>query len=233
MAQGLTARSGSDCSAMIVTAKGFEGEQCVEVNWTLVAQHGDGPEIPTMAAAILADMILSDGVDPGAGHAGGLLSLSQFDALFSRLAIRHETARRQIAPLYVRIMGDRFLSLPLSVRAIHTVCGDGHATGQAAVIRGSNIVAKGIAFCMRFPPQGDFPLHVAFSERNGVECWTRDFGGHCFHSVLSKGPRGLIERFGPLRFHFDLPLHGNGLEMRMTGWSFFGVPLPLMLAPRS
>ncbi|HEX7782851.1 MAG TPA: DUF4166 domain-containing protein [Sphingobium sp.] len=233
MAQSLTVRSGSDCSGMIVAAKGFEGGQAIEGHWTLIARDGDGPEIPTMAAAILAEIILSGDVRPGARHAGGLLSLHQFDALFSRLAIRHETVSRKITPLYARIMGDRFSALPPSVRAIHNVCGDGHATGQATVVRGRNIVARGIAFFMRFPPQGDFPVHVAFSERNGVERWTRDFGGHRFHSVLSKGSRGLTERFGPLRFHFDLPSHGNGLEMRMTGWSLLGIPLPLMLAPQS
>ncbi len=43
----------------------------------------------------------------------------------------------------------------------------------------------------------------------------------------------LEERFGPLRFHFDLPLEANGLRMSMQGWSAFGIPLPLRLAPRS
>lgn len=43
----------------------------------------------------------------------------------------------------------------------------------------------------------------------------------------------LEERFGPLRFHFDLPLEANGQRMNMQGWSAFGIPLPLRLAPRS
>jgi hypothetical protein len=85
---------------------------------------------------------------------------------------------------------------------------------------------------MRFPPEGLWPLHVAFAEAEGVERWTRDFGGHRFASELSaKGDR-MVERFGPLRFAFDLPSDPEGLEMRLRGWSAFGLPLPLLLAPR-
>ncbi len=43
----------------------------------------------------------------------------------------------------------------------------------------------------------------------------------------------LAERFGPLRFHFDLPSDGQGLTMRMRRWTCLGVPLPMALAPRS
>lgn len=43
----------------------------------------------------------------------------------------------------------------------------------------------------------------------------------------------LKERFGPQRFDFDLPFSPTGLTMVMKGWSLFGLPLPLALAPRS
>jgi len=34
-------------------------------------------------------------------------------------------------------------------------------------------------------------------------------------------------------FRFKLQEVGRGIDMKMTGWSMFGVPLPLALAPRS
>jgi hypothetical protein len=44
----------------------------------------------------------------------------------------------------------------------------------------------------------------------------------------------LIERFGPLRFHFAIRTDDNGgLAMEIRRWSFFGLPLPFALAPRS
>jgi hypothetical protein len=86
---------------------------------------------------------------------------------------------------------------------------------------------------MGFPPSGVHPLHVAFEEHVGVERWTRDFGGHVFSSRLSQSGRQVVERFGPLRFHFDLETTDNGLEMHLRGWRFLGIALPLLLAPRS
>jgi hypothetical protein len=84
-----------------------------------------------------------------------------------------------------------------------------------------------------FPREGSHAVHVAFSEDDGVERWTRDFGGQTFRSHLSEHDGHLIERFGPIRFAFDLPSDQDGLEMRMRGWTLLGLPLPLILAPRS
>jgi hypothetical protein len=41
----------------------------------------------------------------------------------------------------------------------------------------------------------------------------------------------LVERFGPLRFYFDLETSEAGLQMILRRWSVVGVPLPLRLAP--
>jgi hypothetical protein len=48
---------------------------------------------------------------------------------------------------------------------------------------------------------------------------------------LSENHGLLAERFGRLRFGFELPSDGHGLEMRLKRWSLLGVPLPLKLAP--
>jgi hypothetical protein len=65
-----------------------------------------------------------------------------------------------------------------------------------------------------------------------VERWTRDFGGRTFASELSTARNGVTERFGPLRFEFDVPCGAGGLEMRLRRWSACRIPLPLLLAPR-
>lgn len=86
---------------------------------------------------------------------------------------------------------------------------------------------------MRFPPAGRHPLHVGFTERDGVETWTREFGPHSLTSRLSERDGQLVERLGPLRFHFDLPADDKGLVMEMRGRSVLGIPLLTALAPRS
>ncbi len=154
--------------------------------------------------------------------------------LFATLAMRHETVEMRLPdPLYRRVMGPAFDALPEAVQAIHRVCRDGGASGEARVTRGRGLLAGLIARIMGFPPAGMHALHVGFAERDGVERWTRSFGRHSFTSRLSgKGGR-LVERFGPLRFHFDLPSDASGLSMAMRRWSFLGLPLPMALAPRS
>lgn len=226
--QRLTRRIGSDCSAMSVTLLGGR----VERRWTLVASHGDGPEIPTFAAAILAGEILAGRVAPGARDAAGMLTLGQFEPLFAPLAMHHETSEREAIPLYARAMGTRFDMLPEAVRAMHEVNGDGGAAGEGSVRRGSHPLARLIGSIMRFPPSGDYPLHVGFAERGGKECWTRDFGGHRFTSELSRAGDGVAERFGPLRFVFDLPADETGLRMELRRWTAFGIPMPRALGPR-
>lgn len=226
--QRLTRRVGSDRSAMSVTLRGGR----IERNWTLVASRGDGPEIPTFAAAILAGEILAGRVAPGACDAAGLLTLDQFEPLFAPLAIGHETIERETVPLYARAMGAGFDALPSAVRAVHEVNGDGGAAGEGSVKRGSHPLARLIGTIMRFPPSGDYPLHVAFATEGGRERWTRDFGGHRFASELSLAGKGVAERFGPLRFVFDLPADETGLRMVLRRWTLFGLPMPRALGPR-
>lgn len=230
----LTADFGSDCSAMIVRLFGDRGGSSVERRWTLIAEKGDGPEIPALSIPLLVERILAGRERPGARDAGFSLSLRDYEGEFADLAISH--AIEEIAapePLYRRVMGAAFDALPDEVRVMHRVWRDGGAFGEATVEGANGALGRLIARIMRFPPPGRHPLHVAFAERDGSETWTRDFGGHRFASRLSQREKHLVEAFGPLRFRFDLPANEQGLTMVMRGWSAFGIPLPLALAPRT
>ncbi len=130
-------------------------------------------------------------------------------------------------------MGARFRTLPPSLQAMHDVLADGGATGKATVIRGRNFFARVIAWLFEFPPEGEHEVHVSFQERDGVETWTRDFGGSVFRSSLSQRSAYLVERFGPLRFVFDLLGEADGLSMSLRRWWVGPVPLPRSWAPRS
>lgn len=231
--QGLSARFGSDRSAMAIEVKGW-GEDGVRVRrWTLIAEEGDGPEIPTIAAHVLANAIAAGALAPGARHTAGAVALEDFEPHFSRLAITHAVEDRPYVPLYRRVIGPAYNRLPEPVRGMHDVIGDGGAAGRGRVRRGRSLLARLVCAVMRFPPAGEHDLHVAFEERDGVERWTRDFAGNTFSSELSQSGGCLVERFGPMRFSFDLPSDANGLTMVMRGWSVLGIPMPLRLAPKS
>jgi saccharopine dehydrogenase-like NADP-dependent oxidoreductase len=231
--QTLSARLGTDRSAMAIEVKGISGGEPVARRWTLIAEKGDGPEIPTIAAHVLANALAAGRVAPGARHAAGQVKLGDFDSHFDRLALFRAIESRPYLPLYRRVMGPAHAAMPAPVRAMHDLIGDAGACGSATVRRGSSLFARFICTVMRFPPEGAHALHVSFEERNGVERWIRDFTGHTFASDLSQRGDRLVERFGPMRFSFDLPSDASGLRMVMRGWSMLGVPMPLWLAPRS
>lgn len=229
--QAPTNKLGSDRSGMVVEVKGFMGEQATIRRWTLIAEDGDGPEIPTLAAVVLATKIAAGKVEHGARDASTLLSLTEFQPQFDGLAIYHERVDTSYTPLYQRVLGARFATLPKVVASMHNLAGNGGASGEAIVTRGRSALAKLVCAVMRFPPEGTLPLHVSFDEHQGAETWTRNFGGTHFSSTLSQAGPNLIERFGPLAFTFSLDTSSKGLSMHMRGWTAFGVPMPRSLGP--
>lgn len=231
--QALTARLGSDRSAMTIEVKGAAGGRSLVRRWTLVAEAGDGPEIPTIAAHVLATAVATGTLEAGARHAAGQVTLADFVPHFDRLAIFRAVDSQPYMPLYNRVIGPAYADLPPAVRGMHDVVGDAGAAGRATVWRGRSLAARIVCAVMRFPPEGEHALHASFEERDGVERWTRDFSGHAFTSELRQRGERVVERFGPMRFSFDLPVDTAGLRMVMRGWSVFGIPMPLWLAPRS
>ncbi len=232
--RALVGRFGSDNSAMKVTLAGEREGERIERSWTLVATHGAGPEIPALAVPLIVERILSGAEEPGARDAGNSLTLRDYDTAFAELSVRYETREARLPQrLYSRVMGGAFETLPGPVRRMHSLAGDGSAAGEAIVTGADNVAGRLFARIMGFPPEGTHSCQVTMDECNGAETWTRNFGGHRFSSRLSQRGHHLVERFGPLRFRFDLPGGPEGLKMIMRGWSAFGVPLPLALAPRS
>lgn len=231
--QRLTGWAGSDRSAMQVEVKGRAGDELQTRSWTLIAEAGDGPEIPVLAAQLIAGKLGDGEIEAGAPDASHLLSLAEFQPLFDELAIRHERRDMDYQPLYQRVMGAAFEALPAPVREMHRLIGDGGAVGTATVRRGRNPLAWLIATIFGFPPVGEHDLHVHFAEQGGVERWTRDFGGHRFSSELSEAGGLVVERFGPMRFYFALPADATGLDMVLRKWTLLGLRMPLALAPKS
>ncbi len=197
------------------------------------ASDGDGPEIPTLAAALLPRRSL-----PAASRrARAMRGASSSWSGSSRSSRRCRSGMRRASvsgrpPLYARVIGDRFEALPPTVRAIHRVSGDAGARGEAQVVRGANPLAR--------PGRGGDVLppgrRVAAARRFRGAGRRRDLDAglrrHRFASSMSEDRGRLVEQFGPIRFGFDLPSDGEGLEMKLRRWSLFGLPLPLALAPK-
>lgn len=230
--QRLLAPLGGERSAMDITVKGWRGGGAIERRWTIIAEGGDGPETPLLAAHLVARRLQMGDLKPGACNASQMFDLADFAPLFDELEVATEINQQTVTPVYRQVMGEAFDRLPAPVRNMHTIIGDGGAEGEGTVQRGSSLLARFAGWFGGFPPAGTYPVHVHFAEKDGVETWTRSFGAHRFTSHLRPVSGGIEERFGPLRFRFALPADEQGLRMELLGWTAFHIPLPRFLALR-
>lgn len=234
--QSLTSFLGSDTSFMKIEVKGYNDNQAMLKRWTLVARDDHGPDIPTFPAELIAEMLVNRSLKKGAYHASGLLKLEQFDLKFNGYSIETQIDEENYSTLYQRVMGDEYQKLSPAVQSLHRVFGNEGASGKASVKRGTSFLSKCVALVGGFPPAGNYNILMDFVEDDGVESWTRNFynetGHHKFTSHLSQSGHYLIERFGPMRFYFDIYSLDGALIMDIKKWSIFNIPMPLFLGPK-
>jgi hypothetical protein len=197
-----------------------------------LAEGNDGPLIPSMAVEALVRKVLAGHQPaPGARAAVRDLELRDYEALFAGRTIYtgfRNGAADEDKPLYTELLGAAWQGLPEAIRSMHdrTIT----AAGRASVERGHNVLGRLMAWMVGFPGASeDIPVHVRFDTDKDGETWTRTFGKHSFSSLQFAGrgrsQRLLCERFGPLTFAMAL--------VAEDGRSFFGLPLPIWLGPRS
>src|SRR5712671_3519050 len=118
-----------------VEGTGHDGER-IERSWHLVAEGEDGPFIPSMAAeAIIRRCLAGHAPAPGARAAATDLELADYEPLFACRRIAMGTRQAAPAPdrqpLYRRLLGDAWNSLPEPLRVMHELDGDLVAEGIA------------------------------------------------------------------------------------------------------
>jgi hypothetical protein len=228
---------GTDRGGMLVSATGRDAEgRSVRACWTLIAEAGDGPVIPTLPALAIIRRLVDGRLDrTGAGPCVGLLSLDDLEAEFRPYRIRTETrvVIDDRPPLFARSLGNAFDRMPTPIRDAHS---PGHwleLEGEADIDGPDGFLAKLIALLFRFPPPGkNVPVRVTMEAHGDREIWTRNFGGRQFRSELREGAAGgLSERFGPFTFDLDVPTSSQGLTMAIKGWRLGPIRLPAWLAP--
>lgn len=232
--QQWTAQLGGDCSAMVVELAGLAGGQPELRRWTLIARKGEGQEIPTLAAQLLARRLRDGELTPGARHGGEELELADFEPLFADLAVTYATTAETPELPYRRVLGARFTQLAAPIQRMHKPLAETVVRGEGTVERGHSLLARLLGLTMGFPPAGHYPVEVRFEPQHGRERWTRNFGPHRFASEMGVSAQNLLtERFGPMRFHFALEVDGQGgLEMILRKWTALGLPMPRALGPR-
>jgi hypothetical protein len=240
-----TVRWGEHRGGMFVSVEGIHrsGER-VERSWHLLAEGGDGPLIPSMAVQALILHCL-DGRRPTAGARAATqeLEVADYHEVFKRRTIytgqRQSKADAESAPLYKRILGEAWEALPAPLVRLHNLGAERlKAEGMARVERGTHPLARLLTALYGFPRTGEqVPVKVSFHRIDGAELWRRDFAGRRFSTFQLEGQghadKLLVEKFGPVTFEMALVLKEGRLHSVTRGWSVFGIPLPLALAPKA
>ncbi|MFY8107141.1 MAG: DUF4166 domain-containing protein [Elstera sp.] len=233
----------SDRGGMLVDITGLDAEgRAMRARWSLLVGQNHGPNIPTLPAAAALKILLTGTLPPGARAATEALPLAAIEAEMAPYAIRvtRDTPMRLTSPVAKALGAEGMARLPSPLQAFHADTGPRLWEGRASVVTGASPVARLIARVLKLPAAGeDIPVTVDVEDITppggpSAQRWGRTFAGRRFHSILDVSPSGtLCERFGGLRFHLGLAPSVEALALTVTGWDFYGLPLPISLAPRA
>ncbi|MES2548910.1 MAG: DUF4166 domain-containing protein [Pseudomonadota bacterium] len=199
--------------------------------WTLLATDGDGPFVPAIAIRAL---LRRPTLPVKAAPALEIVTLAEIEAAMSDLSIRCDRRTAPLDPIFPRVLGPAFATLPEAVRATHQTAGTTRWTGRASVTRGTAAWSRLIATLFGFPPATpDIPVDVTKTATAKGETWTRSFGNRSFRSQLRATAQGMTERFGPFTFRLGLTVRDQALHYPVVAGRLGPLPLPRWLLPVS
>jgi hypothetical protein len=225
--------------AMLVRVRGLNGDhRWTDASWTLFAENGDGPNVPTLAAVAATRKLLRDDFQTGARILAGEVTLEEIEAEFSSLSVStHVEEESMCRGIFERAVGTRLHAIVgEAVARFHDPAGEPVWHGTAETTCGRNLISRTVAWILGLPGSaGNIPVTVSVERVNShLEKWTRRFGDQAFSSGLALDTNGkLREKFGLVEVELDLHPEGSGLNLPVSrGW-FCGVPMPKFLLPVS
>jgi saccharopine dehydrogenase-like NADP-dependent oxidoreductase len=241
MAKGrsFTRHFNNDRSGMTVQATGLDEQgKWTEKTWTMLAEKGDGPHVPTLAIVAATRMLMANELPSGAQVAIGTIPLERFDAELKPFAISttvssHE-ARKE--PFAAAIGSAGWTTLPTALRHFHSDAARPIWNGIAQIEAGKNPLARIVSRMIGLPKSGrDVPLRVSIERtHSGEETWARNFAGQVFQSHFRLADDNTMrERFGPLEIALGISQKEKQIHYPVNAARLFGIPVPKFLLPTS
>lgn len=228
---------GSDEGGMKVSVLGSTVADVYERReWDLIADDGNGPNIPTLPVSILLNRILDGNVAVGARACLGEMTLDELDAALDEFDGRTQIHQGEVKGIFKQVLGESFEALPKPVSAFHKPLGRHVYAGKANIKGPTGLLGNITSFLIGFPKtSSDIPVKVTITGDEKSEVWLREFDGKPFHSHLSLDKEGFIqERFGPLSIRLGLEAKAGKLLYPVVRGRLFGViPFPTLLLPQS
>lgn len=224
---------GSDAGAMHVTVRGRDDDGVGRTReWSLVAERGDGPFVPTLAAAALVRRIAAGlPPTPGARPCMGEIGWQAILAEAQGLAITAgETSR---ARFFDGALGEAYQRLDAPVRAFHDLRGRAELHGEVETEAPAGALAALVGRLLGTPQASTrgalrFELHCDDAQQT----WTRHFPHRTMRSRMRVDGSDIVETLGPVRLVMRLQESGGSLHMVLRSMHFLGIPCPGWLLPR-
>jgi len=136
-------------------------------------------------------------------------------------------------PLFRRLLGPAFETLPAPVRDLHRGESPRRYRGHCEILRGSGWLSRLCGAIAGFPPAGkDVRVEVAIEIAGDGEIWRRDFGGHPLASRLGERSGALEERMGPAVLRFRLVADATAIRWDFIDARVLGILLPPFASAR-
>lgn len=199
--------------------------------WRLLAEDGDGPFIPAIAGRAL---LRRKALPVGAAPALEVITLAEVEAAMGDISVRTERAVEPLAPIFPRVLGVDFFTLPEAVRTLHLTTHTSRWTGEAKVERGLSLWSRLLAWIFRFPSTHDaVPVEITKTVTADGETWLRRFGNQVFRSRLAPLGNDMTESFGPFVFRLGLNVRKGELHYPVVAGRLGPIALPRWLLPIS
>jgi NAD(P)-dependent dehydrogenase (short-subunit alcohol dehydrogenase family) len=229
-------RGGMRIDALLINDKGDLTRRV----WTLSANAGVGPYIPTLPALAALKMLADNSLSwRGAAACAGIIPYDVIAAEFAHHGITAEQSETAAPPpLMKRLLGADYDTLPAAIRDSHDVSGVLVLEGRADATSPDGIITAMFSRVFRFPRGGtNMPLRVEMrSENDGSETWTRIYPDVTMRSNLRNVDpftHCLDEVFGPVAIRLEWKATDSDLTLHIVGARLLGLPLPSILQPRS
>lgn len=135
-----------------------------------------------------------------------------------------------MSSLFQHCLGDQYHTLAPIVTRAHQ--GTVALEGQVWVKHG-NALARLLCKLLKMPPQTDqVTLRVHGEHHDHEFFWNRTFGEFEMRSHFVREGAYLVEKLGPLNMKLKLSVEGSTLHYRLQKTTFWGIPIPALLAPK-
>jgi hypothetical protein len=136
------------------------------------------------------------------------------------------------AALFERVLGADWSRLHPTLQRFHSLRGRHELHGEVLTEPAAGALGRCLGWLMRLPRTAQSgALRFTLEAQPARERWTRHFPHTTMSSTMKQRGAWIVERIGPVSFHFTLAARQGTLALEYRQMRVLGLPWPRRLAP--